>query len=95
MSDKRRVTAGILSLVITSACPYWKATPAGDTAPATWGDAPARRSERVEGAQAGMPRGRADLEERFRNLEDLRREGVIGQAEYLKRRQDALREAFE
>jgi hypothetical protein len=35
------------------------------------------------------------VEQRLRNLESLRRQGVIGQAEYRQRRQDVLDDVFD
>jgi hypothetical protein len=90
------------ALAVAAGCGgYWKARPAGDTAPARWGDALAdsHATSAVSPATtrrgAPLQHGSQGVEERFRNLEDLRRQGVIGQAEYRERRQDILREVFD
>jgi enoyl-CoA hydratase/carnithine racemase len=45
--------------------------------------------------EAPLQHGSRGVEARFRNLDSLRRQGVIGQAEYRERRQDILTGAFE
>jgi hypothetical protein len=97
----RAVAAVVLVLATAAGCGYWKARPAGDTAPARWGDAPADRdaaSAFPPGTiqrEAPLQHGSRGVEARFRNLDSLRRQGVIGQAEYRERRQDILTGAFE
>lgn len=95
------VAAVLVSLTMGVGCGYWKARPAGDTAPARWGDVsvgrdvPSAVSQATTRLEAPVPPGPQGVEERLRNLETLKRQDVIGHAEYRERRQDILREGFE
>lgn len=79
--------------IFCGGCAYWYGTPAGDAAPASWGGAQSR-------AAFGAPPGSHDtptastVEDRLRNLEQLRKDGLIGEAEYRERRKRALAEGF-
>ena len=90
-----------MAFAMATGCGYWNARPAGDAAPARWGDAPAGSHSTSDVAQVTTRRGAAlsdgsqGVEQRLRNLESLRRQGVIGQAEYRQRRQDVLDNAFD
>jgi hypothetical protein len=98
---KHIVVVACVALATTVGCGYWRAPPAGDTAPAGWGDAPAAdhpTSAVVRSASqraVAVPPGSRGLEERLGNLETLLRDGVIGQAEYRERRREVLRDAFD
>jgi hypothetical protein len=80
-----------VALLAAAGCGYWQARPAANTAPASWAASPATGAPAVPGG----PGGGSSLEERFENLERLRRNGVISQAEYRERRQEILDERFE
>ena len=90
-----------IAFAMMTGCGYWNARPAGDTGPARWADAPAGSHSTSDVAQVTTQRGAPlsggsqRVEERLRNLESLRHQGVIGQAEYRQRRQDVLEDAFD
>jgi hypothetical protein len=98
---KQIVVVACVALATTVGCGYWSAPPAGDTAPAGWGDGPAAdhpTSAVVPAASqraVAVPPGSLGLDERLGNLETLLRDGVIGQAEYRERRREVLRDAFD
>jgi len=79
-----RLLVVCLSLV---SCNYWTTTPRGDVAPSQWGAAAAPAP--IAGTEAASP-----AEERLRNLEALRRDGVISETEYRERRKKVLAESF-
>jgi hypothetical protein len=85
----------IACLTRAAACSYWEAPRASDTAPAAWpavgaqGDAP---TATVPGQRGG---DRAVIGQRLGNLDQLHRDGVIGEAEYRRRRQELLDDAFD
>jgi hypothetical protein len=65
--------------------------------PVLWVNEGVARALIAQGLQREAPlqHGSRGVEARFRNLDSLRRQGVIGQAEYRERRQDILTGAFE
>ena len=75
-----------VSLLLVS-CNYWRTDPRGDVAPAQWGTAAAPAP--VAAADPG-----SSAEERLRNLEALRRDGIISETEYRERREKVLAESF-
>jgi len=87
---------GALVISLTVGCGYWQSSPVGmDTAPQVWAATPSlRNGER----QALGRQGQASIdsatgpsiEERLRNLQDLRKEGLIPDREYRERRQKLL-----
>jgi hypothetical protein len=88
-------------LLGVAGCGYWKGRPGGDVAPAAWGDA-APVAETVPAAvpmaaptAARPPAATPNVEQALRNLATLRRTGVIGAAEYERRRKELLQAAFD
>ena len=79
--------------IILGGCAYWYGTPAGDTAPASWSGVPSRAAMGRAAVSQQAPTA-SSVVERLRNLEQLRRDGLIGEAEYRERRKRALAEEF-
>jgi hypothetical protein len=77
----------LLICLLLVSCNYWRTTPRGDVAPAQWGasEAPGPVSD-ANPASVG--------EQRLRNLEALRRDGIISEVEYRERRKKVLADAF-
>lgn len=83
--------AVVASVVFAASCGgYWRGRPAGDTAPASWADPGS-----VPAPTGSLPARASTLEERLHNLDRLRSDGLIGQAEYRERRQQALDDAYD
>ena len=78
----------ILLCLLLVSCNYWRTAPRVDVAPAQWGGASAPPEPVSEGSKA------SSAEQRLRNLEALRRDGVISEAEYRERRRKVLADAF-
>jgi len=87
---------GALLVILMVGCGYWQNAPVGmDTAPQVWAaTSSARNGERQAPARKGPSSIDAatgpSIEERLRNLQDLRKEGLIPDREYRDRRQNLL-----
>jgi len=92
-----RLSRGLSAVaIILGGCSYWQALPVGDTAPPSW-NGPFGPTSRGALGSVAAPQERAatsSVEERLRNLEQLRRDGLIGEREYLERRKRVLAEEF-
>jgi hypothetical protein len=95
------VALACIALALATGCGYWNGRPASDTGPVRWGNAPGGSHSTNDVAQGTTWRGAAPsggsqgVEERLSNLESLRLQGMIGQAEYRQRRQAILDAAFD
>ena len=84
----KRLVALASLLILGNGCGYWSAPVTGDTAPGVW---TAPRTPAVPSSESVPSSSRpASVEERLHNLEQLRRQGVISDAEYRERRRKAV-----
>lgn len=87
----------MVAVAVAAGCTYWRARPVGDVGPETWAAAAPRDPLADAPAGPSVPAAApspADVEQALQNLDGLRRRGVIGTAEYQRRRRTILQRAF-